>query len=52
MGLLLGASVMTVVELLDLIFYNSARKFGYQTRVGHVNNDIIKTDGQTYVYTK
>ena len=31
MGLLIGGSVISVVEILDLIFYNLARKLEYKS---------------------
>ena len=39
MGLLLGASALTVVELLDLIFYNGIRKL-YTQRPSKDNKDV------------
>ena len=42
MGLLLGASALTVIELLDLIFYNGIRKL-YGSRPNKDDDDESKT---------
>ena len=42
-GLLLGASVLTVIELLDLIIYNGIRKM-YARTVKHEHNGNCPSD--------
>ena len=50
MGLLLGASVMTVCELLDLIFYNCARKLHSRMRTTHASANSKPNDMTLYDY--
>ena len=52
MGLLLGASVMTVCEVLDLLFYNGIMKFckkkKQSSRVSSV--EIVQSDKKEIMY--
>ncbi len=43
MGLLLGASVMTLCEVLDLILYNWARKLKSKKKVGDSSQADLPT---------
>ena len=52
MGLLLGASVMTVCEVLDLLFYNGIMKFckkkKQSSRVSSI--EIVQSDKKEIMY--
>ena len=47
MGLMLGASVMTVCELVDLIFYNGCLKLISRKRVARKNSNRIQHNDLT-----
>ena len=49
MGLLMGASVLSLVEFLDLFFYNSVRKGYYHNTRTHPTPKEAWTESQTRV---
>ena len=52
MGLMLGASVMTVCELIDLLLYNGVIKYVIRKRVGHKNdNDQVRKNDEDGINT-
>ena len=50
MGLLLGGSVMTIIEMLDLIFYNLVRKSSSSRERPHpgTSNNVEKAEPVSY----